>query len=333
VTQAGHSFLPVAVDAMGGDRAPEAIVEGARRAVDEQGIGVVLVGQPEALEGLRGDLEVVPASQVIAMDAEPGSSVRTMKDSSLVRAAEAVRDGKASAMVSAGNTGATMASALLRMGRIKGVSRPAIATPIPVFDSTPTVLLDAGANAECQPAWLVQFAQMGTVYARERYGIAEPRVGLLSIGEESSKGTPLVKETHELLSDEAALAKAGGNFVGNVEGRDLMTADVDVVVTDGFTGNVALKTLEGGMKAMAKAVLEAVGRTDVADEALAGLLPLYSTVDPDTYGGAMLLGTKGVCIISHGSSSATAIVNAVGVARDMIQVDLVARLTDAVTVD
>lgn len=326
-------MLPVAVDAMGGDNAPDAIVEGAQRAVDEQGIGVVLVGQPEALDGLRGDLEVIPASQVIAMDAEPGSSVRTMKDSSLVRAAEAVRDGKASAMVSAGNTGATMASALLRMGRIKGVSRPAIATPIPVFDSTPTVLLDAGANSECQAAWLVQFAQMGTVYARERYGIAEPRVGLLSIGEESSKGTPLVKETHELLSDKEALAKAGGVFVGNVEGRDLMTTDVDVVVTDGFTGNVALKTLEGGMRALASAVVGALGTIDVGDEALAALLPLYETVNPDTYGGAMLLGTRGVCIISHGSSSATAIVNAVGVARDMINANLVARLEAAVALD
>jgi glycerol-3-phosphate acyltransferase PlsX len=330
VTQAGSPMLPIALDAMGGDHAPGAIVEGAHRAVKEQGVGVVLVGQPEALEELRGDLEVVPASQVIAMDAEPGSSVRTMKDSSLVRAAEVVRDGKASAMVSAGNTGATMASALLRMGRIRGVSRPAIATPIPVFDSTPTVLLDAGANAECQAAWLVQFAQMGAVYARERYGIAEPRVGLLSIGEEASKGSPLVKETHELLSDDHALAKAGARFVGNVEGRDLMTPHVDVVVTDGFTGNVALKTLEGGMKALVTAVLGALQATDVADQALAGLLPLYATVDPDTYGGAMLLGVKGVCIISHGSSSATAVVNALGVARDMVQAGLVARLEAAV---
>ena len=219
----------------------------------------MLVGRPEDVDPLRGDLDLIPASQVIGMDADPGSSVRTMKDSSLVRAAEAVRDGRASAMVSAGNTGATMASALLRMGRIKGVARPAIATPIPVPGSTPTVLLDAGANAECQPAWLVQFAQMGAVFARERYGIVEPRVGLLSIGEESTKGNPLVKETHALLTEDGALDRAGARFVGNVEGRDIMTADVDVVVTDGFTGNVALKTLEGGMKALVKAVLDALG--------------------------------------------------------------------------
>jgi len=324
-------MLPIALDAMGGDNAPDAIVEGARQAVTGDGIPVVLVGQPEALAASRGDFEVVPASQVIAMDADPGSSVRNMKDSSLVRAAEAVRDGKAAAMVSAGNTGATMASALLRMGRIKGVARPAIATPIPVFGSTPTVLLDAGANAECQPNWLVQFAQMGTVYARERYGIAEPRVGLLSIGEEPGKGTSLVKETFTLLdSPDEPLAKAGGRFVGNVEGRDLMTPAVDVVVTDGFTGNVALKSLEGGMKALVAAILEALQATDVADEALAGLLPLYRIVDPDQYGGAMLLGVDGVCIISHGSSSATAIVNALRVARDMVEAGIVASLQAAV---
>jgi phosphate acyltransferase len=323
-------MLPIAIDAMGGDNAPEAIIEGARRAIDELGVAAVLVGRPDDVDALRGDLDLIPASQVIGMDADPGSSVRTMKDSSLVRAAEAVRDGKASAMVSAGNTGATMASALLRMGRIKGVARPAIATPIPVPGSTPTVLLDAGANAECQAAWLVQFAQMGAVFARERYGIDAPRVGLLSIGEESSKGNPLVKEAHGLLASSGALDRSGGRFVGNVEGRDIMTDDVDVVVTDGFTGNVALKTLEGGMKALVRSVLDALGTTDVADEAFQALLPLYGTLDPDNTGGAMLLGVDGVCIISHGSSSATAIVNACRVADEMLRADLVERLRAAV---
>ena len=189
---------------MGGDNAPDAIVEGARRAVDELGVPVVLVGKPGEM-GDTGDLPIIEASEVIAMDAEPGSSVRKMKDSSLVRAAEAVRDGNASAMVSAGNTGATMASALLRMGRIKGIQRPAIATPIPVPGSTPTTLLDAGANAECKPEWLVEFAQMGGVYARDRFGIERPKVGLLSIGEEAGKGSPFVKECFELLSDPAWL--------------------------------------------------------------------------------------------------------------------------------
>jgi glycerol-3-phosphate acyltransferase PlsX len=320
-------MLPIAIDAMGGDNAPGDIVEGARRAAAELDVPVVLVGRPDEVGPLRGDLDLIEASQVIGMDADPGSSVRTMKDSSLVRAAEAVRDGKASAMVSAGNTGATMASALLRMGRIKGVSRPAIATPIPVPGSTPTVLLDAGANAECQPAWLVQFAQMGAVFARERYGIAEPRVGLLSIGEESTKGSPLVKETHGLL---AAATLDGARFVGNVEGRDIMTDEVDVVVTDGFTGNVALKTLEGGMKALVRSVLDALATTEVADEALGALMPLYGTLDPDNTGGAMLLGVDGVCIISHGSSSATAIVNAARVAKEMLEAGLVERLRAAI---
>jgi phosphate acyltransferase len=322
-------MLPVAIDAMGGDHAPGAIVEGARRAVSELGVPVVLVGRPDDLEALRGDLDVVAASQVIGMDADPGSSVRTMKDASLVRAAEAVRDGRASAMVSAGNTGATMASALLRLGRIKGVARPAIATPIPVPGSTPTVLLDAGANAECQPQWLVQFGQMGAIFSRERYGIAEPRVGLLSIGEEPSKGNPLVKETHGLLAA-GALDRAGARFVGNVEGRDIMTPQVDVVVTDGFTGNVALKTLEGGMRSLVKAVIDALSTADVADAALGALLPLYSTLDPDETGGAMLLGVDGVCIISHGSSSATAVVNATCVASEMVEAGIVERLRSAV---
>src|SRR5262249_10747113 len=196
------------------DRAAGASVEGAQRAVAELGVPIVLVGRPDDLAELRGDLEVIEASEVIAMDADAGKSVRRMKDSSLVRAAEAVRDGKASAMVSAGNTGATMASALFRMGRIKGVARPAIVTPIPVPGSDrPTMLRDAGANAECQPDWLVQFAQMGAVYARDRFGIEAPTVGLLSIGEESSKGNPLVKETHELLAAGDWVGETGAVFV------------------------------------------------------------------------------------------------------------------------
>jgi phosphate acyltransferase len=322
-------MLPIAIDAMGGDHAPDAIVEGARQAAAALGVPIMLVGRPEALEGLRADLEVLPASQVIAMDADAGS-VRTMKDSSLVRAAEAVRDGKASAMVSAGNTGATMASALLRMGRIRGVARPAIATPIPVPGSLPTVLLDAGANAECQPQWLVQFALMGAVFFRERYRVAEPRVGLLSIGEEPTKGNALVKEAHRLLAAPGALSASGGRFVGNVEGRDVMTDDVDVIVTDGFTGNVALKTLEGALRTLVRSVLDALGATDVAGPAVESLMPLYTTLDPDDTGGAMLLGVDGVCIISHGSSSPRAIVNAARVAAEMVDAGVVDGLRAAV---
>jgi phosphate acyltransferase len=306
-------MLPIAVDAMGGDRAPDEILAGARRAV-EDGIPVVLVGPPD----LAHDIELISASELIAMDDDPGAAVRTKKDSTLVRAAEAVRDGKASAMISAGNTGATMAAALLRMGRIKGVKRPAIATPIPVPGGrTPTVLLDAGANSEVQPDWLVQFAQMGSVYARTRFQIDEPRVGLLTIGEEPGKGDSLRKEAYPLLA-----AASGLNFVGNIEGRDVMSDNVDVAVTDGFTGNVTLKTLEGGMKAVIAALLAAFA-DDVykehADALLPALVPLYNTLNPDTYGGAILLGVAGVCVISHGSSGATAIRNAIGVAAEMVE--------------
>ena len=327
-------MLPIAVDAMGGDNAPSAIVAGARRAVDELGIPVVLVGRAAEL-GDTGGLEVIEASEVIAMDADAGSSVRKMKDSSLVRAAEAVRDGRASAMVSAGNTGATMASALLRMGRIKGVQRPAIATPIPVpgFD-TPTVLLDAGANAECSADWLVQFAQMGAVFAKQRFGVTSPRVGLLSIGEEPTKGNPLVKETHKLLAEGSWIGATGAQFIGNVEGRDIMTNDVDVVVTDGFTGNVALKTLEGSLKSIINSLLAAFDSSDEARAAAAALwpslLPLYDSLDPENTGGAMLLGVDGVCIISHGSSSDRAMVNAVRVAADMVTANVVGHIAATV---
>ena len=322
--------LPLALDAMGGDDAPGAIVRGARQAASELGVEVLLVGLPDAIAGADpGDLEVLACSEVIGMHDDPGASVRTKKDSSLVRAAEAVRDGRASAMISAGNTGATMASALLRMGRVKGVKRPAIATPIPVPGSTPTVLLDAGANADCQAEWLVQFAQMGSVFARSRFGVEEPRVGLLSIGEEDTKGNALVKEAHGLL-----LATDGIRFIGNVEGRDVMSADVDVVVTDGFTGNVVLKTLEGGMRFLQGKILEAASSSPERMAAFQVLWPALEPVvvelDPDTYGGAMLLGVDGVCIISHGSSSDRAIVNALGVAREMVDADLVGAIAGAV---
>jgi len=320
--------LPVAVDAMGGDNAPEEIVAGARRAADELGVAVVLVGPPEVLGDAAG-LEVIPASEVIGMDDDPAQGVRRKKDSSLVRAAEAVRDGRALAMVSAGNTGATMASALLRMGRLKGVVRPAIATPIPNIGSHPSVLLDAGANAECSAPMLVQFAQMGSAYSTARYGVAEPSVALLSIGEEKSKGSPLVKEAHALLE-----ATSGIRFLGNVEGRDLLRGAADVVVTDGFTGNVALKTLEGALRFLLDQLMAAFGADEdtakAAEVLLPHLGPLASEFDPENTGGAMLLGVEGVCVISHGSSSARAIVSAVRVAHDVATGGLVGRVAASV---
>ncbi|MFZ9795566.1 MAG: phosphate acyltransferase [Ilumatobacteraceae bacterium] len=287
---------PIAVDAMGGDKAPAEIVAGARQAAAE-GIPVLLVGPADLAD--RGELELLVATEVIGMDEDPAGSVKKKKDSTLVRSAEAVRDGVASAMISAGNTGATMASALLRMGRIDGVKRPAIATPIPVPGSTPTILLDAGANAEVEAAWLTQFATMGSVFSKERYGIASPRVGLLSIGEEPGKGDTLRKQAY------------------------------------GCTGNVALKSLEGALKTVVKALFTAVGQPQYkehADALMPAFLDLYSQFDPDTTGGAMLLGLNGVCIISHGSSSARAMVNGIKVARDMVQGDIVEKIRTAVAV-
>ena len=321
-------MLPVAVDALGGDKAPAEIVAGAKQAAAE-GIPVLLVG-PADLQDI-GELPLHVATEFIDMHEDPASSVRNKKDSTLVVSAELVRDGKASAMISAGNTGATMASALLRMGRIKGAKRPAIATPIPVPGSTPTVMLDAGANAEVEAEWMTQFAVMGSVYANARYGIERPRVGLLSIGEEPGKGDTLRKKSFELLS-----AMNNINFIGNVEGRDIMTPDVDVVVTDGFTGNVALKTLEGTMRTIVKELFASIGQPQYkehADALMPALLDLYSKFDPDSTGGAILLGVDGVCIISHGSSSARAMLNGIKVAKDMVECDMVGLIANALKSD
>ena len=321
-------MLPVAVDALGGDKAPAEIVEGAKQAF-AAGIPVLLVGPADLAD--RGDLPLHVATEFIDMHEDPASSVRSKKDSTLVVSADLVRDGIASAMISAGNTGATMASALLRMGRIKGVKRPAIATPIPVPGSTPTVMLDAGANAEVEPEWMTQFAVMGSVYANARYGIERPRVGLLSIGEEPGKGDTLRKKSFELLS-----AMDNINFIGNVEGRDIMTPDVDVVVTDGFTGNVALKTLEGTMRMIVKELFASIGQPQYkehADAIMPALLDLYSKFDPDSTGGAILLGVDGVCIISHGSSSARAMLNGIKVAKDMVECNMVGLIANALKTD
>ncbi len=321
-------MLPIALDVEGGDNAPGVVIEGAIRARDELAVPIIMVGRSETLEKLD-NFDIFEASEVIAMDEDPASAVRSKRDSSLVRCAELVRDGKASAMISAGNTGAAMASALLKMGRIRGVARPAIATTIPVPGSTPTVLLDSGANSECLPAWLVQFGQMGSIFSQEAFDIANPKVGLMSIGEEKSKGNALVKEAHKLLE-----RVKGITFIGNVEGRDVMSDRVDVVVTDGFTGNVVLKTLEGGVRAVAKAVIGALQSGEdgpkVFETAFPKLLDLWSALDPDSYGGAMLLGVNGVCVISHGSSSANAIFHAIRTTSVLVQHDLVGKLSTGI---
>ncbi len=315
--------LPVAVDAMGGDDAPIAVVEGALEAVRE-GLDVVLVGRRDAIAAVGGEsLPMIEAADVIEMSEEPSRAVRTKKDSSISRAVNAVRDGEASAMVSAGNTGAVAAAALLRLRRLPGVARPAIATAFPVPGGrTARVLLDSGAMADCSAQWLHQFARLGSAYSRIRFGVAAPRVGLLSIGEEPEKGNMLVKETHQLLAADDEI-----DFYGNVEGGDLLDGPVDVVVTDGFTGNVLLKSLEGTASFFVRLILERLAEGGEAGaEALRLLAPLADEMSADNIGGAMLLGVRGVCVIAHGSSSPKAITSAIRSAHRMVEADLLGEL-------
>lgn len=297
-------MIRVAVDAMGGDRAPEEIVAGAVEARTDE-IHPILVGLP----GLETHgLERVEAPAVVAMDDKPHEAVREKRDSSLFVACRLVGDGRAEAVVSAGNTGAMLAAGLVEIRRLKGVIRPAIAVVIP-SQRGPSVLIDSGANADARPEHLLQFAHMGAVFAHEVLGIDEPVVGLLSIGEEAEKGNELTLEAHELLR------RSELNFAGNVESRELLHGAADVVVTDGFTGNVALKLLEGTIKTLLDALRSEISATGRGK--LGGLLirpaarGLRSRLDPETYGGAYLLGLRGLVVIAHGNSSRRAIANAI----------------------
>ena len=298
----------VAVDAMGGDRAPEEIVAGARAAAGAD-VAPILFGPRDALEPLAGKLEIVHAEQVVTMDEKPSDAVREKRESSLFLACRAVHEGNADAVVGAGNTGAMLAAGLLEIRRLPDVHRPAIAVPIPALGG-PSILIDAGANADARPEHLVQFAHMGAVFAEDIAGLANPSVALLSIGEEPEKGNKLVREAHAELAGTPGL-----NFVGNVEGRDLLRKAADVVVSDGFTGNMALKLLEGTIQTTLHAFRDEV--TESARGKLGGLLirpaarALRTRLDPDTYGGAYLLGLRGLVVIAHGNSSAMAIANAV----------------------
>ena len=299
--------IRVAVDAMGGDGAPEEIVAGALEAASDE-VEPVLYGRRDTLKPLAQGLEIVHAEDVVAMDEKPADAARDKRNSSMFAACRAVGEGTAGAVVSAGNTGAMLAAGLLEIRRLPDVHRPGIAVPLPAIGGT-SVLIDAGANADARPEHLVQFGHMGAVFAEDILEIREPSVALLSIGEEPDKGNRLSREVYPLL------AESGLRFIGNLESRDLLSHGADVVVCDGFTGNMALKLMEGTIKTLLDTLRAEIASTPRGK--LGGLLirpsarRLRHRLDPETYGGAYLLGLRGLAVIAHGNSSRTAIANAI----------------------
>jgi glycerol-3-phosphate acyltransferase PlsX len=323
----------VALDAMGGDYAPAVVVEGGLEAARLYDVEVILVGPEEAVRAELGRYDVAGlpvavqhASEVIEMHEHPAAAVRAKKDSSIVVGMNLVKEGRAEACVSMGNTGGMLAAALFRLGRLPGVRRPALATVFPTMGGF-CLLLDIGASADCKPEYLLQFAVMGAAYAQRVLGIENPRVGLVSNGEEETKGSTLVQEAHALLQ-----AAPGLNFVGNVEGKEVMYGQVDVAVTDGFTGNVTLKFAEGVGSMMKEIIRQELYRTPLSK--LGGLLArgafarVEARLDYAEYGGAPLLGVNGVVIIGHGRSNARAVRNAVRVAVQAVRQGILGAIRD-----
>jgi len=326
--------MKIAVDAMGGDHAPDVVVEGAVNAAEETGHHVLLVGRTDAVRPLldrrmprSGKIEIVEASDVIEMDEQPAQAVRRKPGASMVICAELVRDDVASGMFSAGNTGACMAVCLLRWGRIRGIDRPALAIPLPNLRGY-GVLLDAGANVDVPAACFAQFAVMGSVYAHEVLGIQEPKVGLVNIGEEEGKGNEQARAAFQLLR------AAPVNFVGNVEGPDLFMARVDVAVCDGFTGNVLLKAGEGLAELMMTLIRAELKQSFWLRLPSVALRPAFARVkgrlDYAEQGGAPLLGVNGVCIIGHGRSHSRAVANAIRTVGEAVRHGIVERIRDRV---
>ena len=306
----------IAVDAMGGDHAPAEVVGGVVDSI-QAGIDVVLVGDREQIQPLLDDagvdVRVVHASQVIAMSDDPARAIREKKDSSIAKAAALVAAGEAEGLVSAGSTGASLAAAAFIVGRLPGVGRPAIAS----FFPGKKVILDVGANLSCRAEHLAQFAVMGSALAEGHFGFRPPRVGLLNIGEEEGKGRDLEKEAYALIG-----SLAGIEFVGNVEGRDIARDSADVLVTDGFTGNVVLKTAEGASEMVVRTLLAALGEAGLELDRGDLVRKATAQFDPEGVGGAHLLGTKGVVVIAHGSSSRKAVANAIALAHEGVEFGL-----------
>jgi glycerol-3-phosphate acyltransferase PlsX len=317
---------PVALDAFGADGGPELVLEGARIAAAD-GIPVRVFG-PASLDPPSG-VDLDPTTDWIGNEAEPVAAVRSTPEASVVRAAAAVAEGRCSGLVSAGSTGATMTAALFALKRAQGVHRPALAVqfPVPSVDGPPLVFLDAGANTDVRPQHLIQFAFLGSAFCRAVLGVEEPRVALLSVGEEQKKGRADVVEAHEALT-----RVEGIRFIGNLEGRDLLSGEADVIVTDGFTGNVTLKTVEGTARAVADAVRAAARSGPMA--AAGGLLlrpalgSLRRTMDPNAVGGAILLGLRGVAVVAHGSSTPEGIANAIRLADRAVRERAVERTAE-----
>ena len=325
----------VAVDAMSGDFGPAGLVEGSVDAVNQFGYSVILVGDEEILseellkyEYDTSKIRVVHAPDVIGMNDSPSVAVRSMPDSSIVQSVKLVADRECVGMFSPGNTGASMAASLLYLGRISGVHRPPIAVPLPQEEGKPLLLLDGGANVDCKPEFLAQFALMGEIYAREIFGIAHPKIGILSNGEEDKKGNALSLKTFELLK------KIPFKFIGNVEGRDLYGSgrEVDVVVCDGFVGNIVLKATEGLSKSIFNILKNNIAESSIAKTGALLLKPtlkaMKKRMDYAEYGGAVLLGVNGTCIIGHGSSSALAVKNAIRVVIECARTEVNIRIEE-----
>jgi len=301
--------MRIAVDAAGGEYAPHEIVKGAIKAAREYKVDIALVGKKPILHVLAGrhlgkpGISIVEASQTIELHEPPVKAVRSKPDSSIVVGINLVKDGSASAFVSAGNTGAVVCAALLNLKKIEGIERPALGCILDITSSTPIFLIDAGANVDCRPSHLVQFAQLGATYVKEVLDISSPRVSLLNNGEEATKGNRLIQETYKLLK------KTDLNFIGNVEGQDITKGKADIIITDGFTGNIVLKTIEGLSDTFLSSLRQAGQR----------LGSLARRTDYREYGGACLLGVEGNVIIAHGRSQSRAMKNAIGLAKHMVE--------------
>jgi glycerol-3-phosphate acyltransferase PlsX len=318
--------MRIAVDAMGGDHAPAEIVKGAAQAAAEYAVDISIVGLPHVVQPLLDShprMQLVPCTQVIAMDEHPAQAVRNKPDSSMAVCARMVKLGRADGWCSAGNSGAVMAAALFIQGRIKGIERPALGSIVPTQDGF-AYFLDVGANVDSKPEYLVQFAAMGSVYAREMLGRAQPRVGLLSNGEEEGKGDELVRETGRRLKGQLA------GFIGNVEPKDIYAAKADVIVADGFVGNVAIKMAEATAEFLFRSLRDEVPKTLPGMVGGALIRPrvreIRDRIDWREFGGAPLLGIDGVAVVAHGRSDARAMKNAVRVTRDAVQNQLVAKI-------